>query len=96
MAEFDFIITRKPQPEPKHFTCSICRCRKDTPWADAPEGSGLLVCTSCAGHWGRSPATIASISSADRRVLRRLSAFTTALDWEVKNGPKRFRRNAII
>lgn len=94
MAEFDFIITRKPEPD--HFTCSICRVRKITWDADAPEGSGLLVCTSCAGHWGRSPATIASIGYADRRVLRRLSAFTTALDWEVKNGPKRFRRNTII
>lgn len=96
MGDYDFVVTRKPQPEPVYFICSLCRVRKDNPWADAPERSGLLVCASCADHWGRSHATIVSIGYADRRVLRRLSAFTTALDWEVKNGSKRFWRNTNI
>lgn len=94
--DYGFVITRKVQPEPIYFTCTICRETKDSGRADGEAGTGIKVCSSCAGHWGRSPSTIASIGHADRRVLRRLSAFITALDWEVKNGQGRFRRYAAI
>lgn len=95
--DYGFVLTRKVQPEPIYFTCTICQATKGTGFADGEANTGMKACASCAGHWGRSPATPNGyIGHSDRRVLRRLSAFTAALDWEVKNGQGRFRRYTAL
>jgi len=97
MAGFEpFIITRRPEAEAEVFTCTICghqhhhRRRWRETMADDRRPSGRIVCRTCAAQWGKLPgANFSGLTRGDRRLLQRLDAFRSALQWEVLNGQRK-------
>jgi hypothetical protein len=89
----EVIIKRKPWPERKTlFVCCIC----DEP---VEEGRTFLrssqqhepVCNSCTRHWGFK-ASGPVFNRLNYKRLQQLSAMTSRLQWEIRNGRRNLHR----
>lgn len=83
---YDFVITRKPQPETPPFVCVCCeRTIVADPWRS--RGHKPPVCFSCANYYGHQ-VRIPKMTRGDHHTLQRLVAVTDTLlrvaHWKVK------------
>jgi hypothetical protein len=95
-SEFDFQITRRPEPPlPPAFQCAACE-RVIEPDRWHPDRHREPLCAYCERNWSKVPSLRpAGITRGDHRILMRLSAITNALAWEVINGKDRFQKRYI-
>jgi len=90
--DVDVKVVRRPEPElPPPFECVICQHAQEADrWH--PGKHMPPICRSCEVHWSSIPRVkISRVMRNDFRRLERLSAITTALNWEIYNGGRRSR-----